>query len=460
MMLTDEYYTNRSACETMGSFCQLPGASRSHVLSRLRNDFPSLPPEPVALHTNNRGFAKLEQLHAPGKTVLFPANQFGRQLIDNAVLESRHSPDGLPEDPTLRIYAQEQRRHIIPRFIDTADGPNQFFVPKDYEPDMRHAEPVSSADLAPFNHFLPTNEQSYGLYGVKADTSKLLFIASALGHHYYDFENPRTVSFYGFEPDPMFPQRKMAALGRHLLFEVSGSEAHPRCVLEITATLAKQFSSALPDAKANGLPFGAVGRGSARLISPPLNLESLGHFQYLSLDLGRPGQGMQQQRTGLMALYGDAVRSDRRQLTVFGRDISLLSEEAYQKLRPPAKISRFPSDLADPNLEYSGIYEDGWISESVFVRLQGGESAHFIRLTGMLPAINDASFSTTATVSLNGRPTGTQLLHPGAFDIKFPVSGVSDHVRVDIHFSRSQTLPYPDGRPTAAHLSMIGFSSI
>src|SRR5439155_3422792 len=112
-----------------------------------------------------------------------------------------------------------------------------------------------------------------------------------------------------------------------------------------------------------------VGRGSARVFSPPMTPQIIEGRAFLGLDMGVDGEPFPERRSGLMALYGTDVALDRRRPVGFLRDISLVSQEEYGRLAPPSKLESFPADLENPDLEYSGIYEDGRVSEASYFQL-------------------------------------------------------------------------------------------
>jgi hypothetical protein len=148
---------------------------------------------------------------------------------------------------------------------------------------------------------------------------------------------------------------------------------------------------------------------------------------------------------------------DRRRLVAFARDVSLVSEEDYRRLMPPAFLDSFPAALADPGLEFSGIYEDGWIGDSAFFALRQGKDSRTLRITGMIPQITDPAFKTELTVLLDGRPVAKRLLGVGEFTVAVALPSMQGNRRVDLQFSKYQRLPGDDGRPASALLKFVGF---
>jgi hypothetical protein len=306
------------------------------------------------------------------------------------------------------------------------------------------------------SYFEQSAGEKYFAYSVNP-LNRLQFIHSKLGNHYY-FGDRKLTAFYQLENDPMFLGQKFASLGRHLLFQALNPSNQPRVVMELTSTLAKQFGSELPRPSVENSPINFVGRGSGRMFSEPFTPSKIDGVAYVSIDIGRDGKQFPSARQGLMLLYGRSIPADQRRITTFGRDISLISEEQYQAIQPPASLQNFPADLGNKNLEYSGIYEDGWISERSFFCLAITPNTKKLIIRGLIPQLgSEKAFSTELTIYLDGKPIAIQQLGLGDFSVEVPVSGLSGRQRVDLEFSKYQRLPGADGRITAGKINFIGF---
>ena len=77
-----------------------------------------------------------------------------------------------------------------------------------------------------------------------------------------------------------------------------------------------------------------------------------------------------------------------------------------------------------PNLERSGLYEDGWTGRNVSVPLdaQGGRTQR-LKIAGLVPLIDDGSFETELTVSIDGRTVGQVRLGLGHIHIRTRTAG-------------------------------------
>src|SRR5439155_6706010 len=129
------------------------------------------------------------------------------------------------------------------------------------------------------------------------------------------------------------------------------------------------------------------------------------------------------------------------------------------QLSTPSAVRQFPSDLQIQSLEYSGVYEDGWVSEAAFFELSQPADASTLSIHGMLPLVDDPGFTSEAQVFLDGKLLAQRTLKPGEFQINAGVPNSDGRHRVDLRFSRLQRLHAPDTRPVASLLRSVSFES-
>ena len=291
-------------------------------------------------------------------------------------------------------------------------------------------------------------------------SNHLVFTPSKLGKTYYGYIDG--VSFFQLESDFFIPQKTIVGIGRHFLFEVLNPSEQGRLVLEMTASLKSDGENKLPPANAIGKTrelFPIVGRGSARVFSAPVAPQVIDGGSYVAIDMGVEPKAFPNVKTGLMKLYGSEIPADSRKLVGFGRDISLISPQEYSALIPPNSVSSFPNDLTNRSLEYSGIYEDGWLSEAAFLGLSQPNPATPLVIRGTVPGLSDPKFVTELRVSVDGQEIAQRTLKPGDFNLKITIPKGQKRRRVDLRFSKWQNLPNSDKRPVAAKLSLIGFTT-
>jgi hypothetical protein len=177
---------------------------------------------------------------------------------------------------------------------------------------------------------------------------------------------------------------------------------------------------------------------------------------YIAIDFAEHATQIRDPRIGLKALYNQDVALDYRRLIGWARDISALTPDEYARLKRPTRIAHFPEDLAKADtLEFSGLYEDGWMSpESKFVL--GPSSAHgVIRVKGFVPGLPGTPLGTGNLLLTVDGATFEVPANAGEFDWLVPIAHPGDRTAIGLKFSASTRLPGGDNRPTAAHLELM-----
>lgn len=448
-MLSQSVYVKNSTGEFLGSMNEVPHYSAKEVdrqFAELFNSVKSSSPHGFIADTSHLVIAKHQALYTAGTSVIFPSKQFFQNITG-----------------ILPSTAKEQ--------IKIGNVSNWFRKDKKLTAEEIGRRWLLSENdkYAPFNTYFSQKDPKEYFSAVPMDQvhDRLTFIHSNLGIHYYflpgvEQGDSRNTAFFPLENDPMFPGATFSGLGRYMLLMDINPTPGARMVMEATTTAMKNFDSALPVPMVYGdspVPLQFVGRGSGRIFSAPLQPVLSGGIPYLSIDMGRDGRQFQYKMKGLMKLYGTGIVQDTRYLTVFARDISLISQDDYSKLAPPAFIAKFPTDLGNRNLEYSGIYEDGWISERAFFTLAPKSDTRYLVIKGMVPQIDRPDFRNTLAVSIDGKEVIKHSLGVGGFEVKVPVSVSTERHRIDLAFDGYQVLPGADGRPTGGKIEFIGFTN-
>ena len=266
---------------------------------------------------------------------------------------------------------------------------------------------------------------------------------------------------YQPERDFFFPGQTMLSLGRDSLFRILGPSPRVRMVLEYTGSLNGDRENRIPAGSVIGderLMFPAKGRGSARLFSPPVAPQQIGSGRYIALDMGSWGWSFPEHRSRIMSLYGRDVLMDGRRIVGFERDISVISEDAYAAMRPPESLRSFPQDLRNRDLEYSGIYEDGWVAEKSEAVLSQPDGASVLVITLSVPGLAGRPAASSLTVRLDGKEAASKPLPPGETTLRLPTAGTGRR-HIELIFDRAANLPKPDGRPVSALLRYVGFEA-
>ncbi len=452
-------YTTKSTGESAGSFTEVPRASKlkiSRQFGDLLNNAHNASPAVYLADTANVVLAKFQSLHAIGNYLYLPSRVFAPEIVDSMFRDATFlNPLSEENQNLMQEYQSLKDEKFVEQYIKSGDTQNRFLSQK--------------SDLAEKNAQLITNSAAQDIFNdihrqesdevfkfVNSPENHLIFIHSELGPHYYSPAR-NEAGYYQLEADPMFPGRSFAALGEHLLFRLVGATQNPRLVIELSNSVLKQHDSQLPKPSVQGITLGFVGRGSGRLFSNPIQATKIDESDYIAINMNMKGKVFSHTKAGLMRLYGRDILPDNRKITSFGRDVSVISENEFQSLQPPKSLQTFPEDLANSALEYSGVYEDGWLSERSFFVLQPEKDSGALLIKGFVPLLEDANFSTTVSVTVDGELVASKTLRPGDFEIGLPREASPRRHRIDIAFSNYQTLPGIDGRIIAVKLEFIGY---
>ena len=294
----------------------------------------------------------------------------------------------------------------------------------------------------------------------------LAFVRTNQGQHYY-LGDPGYIAVYKPEPDIYGPGGYFFVIGRHLLFRVLNPTETVRLRLSLTDSILGEGRTLLPSAAvvqgAASAPvgLGLVGSGSANVYSAPLQPFVVNGASYVALDLGRATLPIGRPATGLQAMYNRNLSLDTRAGVGYCRDSSLVSEERYRSRPVRRSLSRFPADLTGTEaVEYSGIYEDGWLSRQAFVMLGPVDRGAKVTVSAMRPLIpGKKPGPQRVTLLADGVPLLSQILPPGSFTLEAPLRASSRQVRIELRFESEETLPAPDFRPVTVLLESITITS-
>ncbi|NOT63043.1 MAG: hypothetical protein HOP19_22775 [Acidobacteria bacterium] len=251
----------------------------------------------------------------------------------------------------------------------------------------------------------------------------------------------------------MLKGQTFSAIGRHLLFLIVNPSEKFRLTIDFSKTVAPGGNNALPPVAAaigsTREPFQLEGGGSGRAFSAPLQPQIIEGQAYVAIDLGVDGVRFPDTRTGLMNLYGKEVVFDVRKPVAFARDISAISEEDYARLGPPSSLRNFPNDLLNPELEYSGLFENGLTSSSVMLQLtQPPQARHFV-IKGEVFTAN-----TSFRLLIGKKTVGAQQLATGAFTLRLPVEAGQGKKLINMYFSNADKM---DGQISGKHIAKLTY---
>jgi hypothetical protein len=390
---------------------------------------------PVVVNVDNFALGRLEAAAVGNRRVYF----IGRNLFDLPWL-----------DHSVTIRSQEGVRRLT--FSENADasrvlsrGSCLLIVP-------------SGSQVIYNRQLFPEGSPGLAVSRCRDTKNVLAFIVSSLGQAATLPDDPRAVSFWQLEEDPFFEGQTFAGAGRYALFQILNGSSTVRVALNFTTTpLGSRRAQMLPAASVEGserVRFPVVGSGSARVFSPPLRPRIIDGRPYIVLDMGRRGRLPDVPRPGLAGLWGKSVILDPRALTSYVRDVSLVAEDEYRKVTPPMAIRSIPADLANPNLEYSGIYEDGLIGRVSYARLAGGPQGRLRARVEVLPR----SEGQRLQVLVNGHSVYSRSVAPGVLEVNVPVAASRAPRKVVFRWAGVTRLRAPDRRSAAARLTFLALS--
>jgi len=473
---TQQYYVDRSRAipsREAATFVEIPDASASHLL----DEFSTL--EPLAKRpgtifisdTFNIVYAKIENFYTKPAGIIFPSDDFLRAnfvLPTDPILLKMLIPS--LRETALNLSARRQRHYRRPFFDFTRPNGGRtmydgFFADNRVPELERNPKStyviIDTALQSMLNRWYNSDYQkNFDVVPLAGVHNHLIFIAAQYGLAYYS--RSRFTSLFQLEPD-VFYDGTMAGIGRRFLFDIINPSKRVRLEMSYTETLKDDgkcilYKPSILGASSKRIDADVVGRGSARVFFPPVQPRILVGQPYVLLDMNVNGTLFPARRTWLMRLYGLNYPLDARRLVGFGRDISAISEDEYDRLRRPSFLSDPPADLLNQNLEYSGAYEDGWISEASQYVLALRPDSKTLVIRGVVPLIGDPEFHSGFRVLMNGRLAGQGEVGIGTFEARFPINRqVSSPVKIKLIFDRFQRLPVGDDRPVSMKLYALGF---
>ena len=308
---------------------------------------------------------------------------------------------------------------------------------------------------APINSFFVVSP-------AQAVENLLIFIHSGRGNHYY-LGDRRRIAIFQQEPDLMIPGREFSGLGRFLLLRVERPTDPFYLRISATRTLLfgrTEWGQNVTVLAKEDQPLGRLGHGAFNRFIGPLHPVWHEGNAYIAIDFAEIPTTVADFRHGLKALYHTDVPLDSRRLIGWGRDISALSPAKYASLVRPKRIANFPQDLVSNNaLEYSGVYEDGWLSPDCEFVLGAAGAGDGVRVRGMVPGIPGTALGTgQLLISINGAPEIRLPAPCGSFDWLVPVESPAATTRVRMHFTANAMLAGEDGRPVGSMLEVLEIS--
>jgi len=322
-----------------------------------------------------------------------------------------------------------------------------------------------SSGLSLFNK-LHTAKQDPALFVLESASSvsnRISFIHSDRGNQYY-LGDRHKISYFQQEVDYYGKQSGFNGIGQFMLLRIEKPTTYVYLRVSATKSLMgngnNTWSTEAKILGSNTVKLGALGSGAINLIAGPIVPFVLDGISYIALDFNQAAIAMPSNRHGIKAFYNASINLDYRRLVAYGRDISALSPEEVRAIERPRALCNFPSDIVTAKgLEYTGIYEDGWISPDSNFILAAAQANDQLRLKGFIPNIAGMSKNEIFTIRVNGTKNYLVNCGPGAFDWAIPIEIGMSVTSLEVHSSNHTHLPNPDLRPVVAHLSYLGLEN-
>ncbi len=418
----------------------LPNASAADVLPQFERIVASSL-VPVISATDNSTLGKLEAVRAGQRPLMFISQNVFASIMSPAAVAAngwRQRTFRLPAEG--HGYADTFWENTHASAALTTRRCTIVLPAAAQTPLNRRSLPVATKDFVP----APCNKLH----------NTVIFIASKLGSSSFPASDLHRVGSYLAEDDPLFPGHTMNGFGRYALLRIVRPGRQIRLELNLTTTFIGNGSSTLPPVSIAGLTWSRlsmVGRGSARVFSRPIGAQKIGGGDYVLLDLGRNGQLPPTKRPGVEGLYGRSIPTDPRYVVADVRDVSVVTAAAYRRLRRPSVLRNFPGDLANPNLEYSGIYEDGWMAGACYAVLAAGRAGDLVIRAQVPPAPGGQRLQ----VLVNGRQVVSRQVPPGHLEWRIRIPASRAPRRIDLRWGATPRLPAPDSRTMSAQLQLL-----
>ncbi len=480
------YYSYASLGTYGGGLTEVVQASRLGVAFTPPKD---LKYDAIESDINNVVSAKMLAQYTQGWDTRFLSRSYMDNIANIAVLKFLRTPD--PDlGPQARIIEKlALLRFLLPKEIMKGDVPDyRVLTIKKTANDQDHANDWTETgsrqldykdrlfvsmrkDLDHFNKANPdTGWVAQNMYQYKLESQvkdHLVFIHSFLSPHYYSSARTKA-AFFQREPEPYGTEfgSYFHGTGRFTLFNIVNPSPKIRMIMDFSRTALGAGREKLPASAyiigSEDYPLHFVGYGSARIVTELLTPEYFEKQAYLTVDFNEVAVPIEKEKTGLMRLYGVKYNLDDRRLVGFTRDMSLITDEQYKAMVRPTKISEFPRDLyVYPGLEYSGLYEDGWVCDDAYVRLGASHPGQVLYFKGFIPDTEKfRRQGVDVTISLNDKPTEIVNLRAGEFTLTRLIKDAADVTSISLHFSDSEVYGTKDKRKMSAFVHEISIGDI
>jgi hypothetical protein len=431
---TSSFYLARSVdggSDHLDSFVNVRYGTQHHLIAALSTARRITSGMTVISDATNQGFLEYARMLLGAKVLADPAFESGQGF---------ESPlKGLPFFRGLTssalILTEYQKRFFRTATFNLSQSGPHLMLQQDLRPNKfsrlsDRLTLLTGTDGSVFNHCLLSDALDSRSFEILRGARNVVLPSHStlIPNLTVDQPNPPTTvskdRFFGGE---------IAPIGNYLLLQVENPSTHLRLLLDYTSTLNINKFKKIPRIFIYGeksYEIDTSGEGRLRTLSPEVQPRMINGTPYLVLHIEAPAFRFYQHRHGLDALYGANLTVDAKHLVGFIRDLSLVdrTDETRCLLRDPAPLP-FMSGIA----EYSGIFEDRWLSNDVTISALPGERYNQLTLVGSqpyLPALGENEL----TISRQGHKVASFHLRPGDFAKSIELPEIAPAAPLRLHF--------------------------
>lgn len=433
---------------SMASFGSIPKLAQNNILDRIQGIIRTQAKD-VVIESSSYLFGKFSVLRRKDQPTFFEQNSpesFAssslKKLTSNR-LETWRPDQNAFALSLFEVYDSNYKREL---FQCKTPGMKIQFMTLDHKSDSS-----GKSVLVQGGKLMPLNRQKYDGIDVmlldQANTKNFLaFRHSSVGG--YDTGFGSVPSIFNLEGD-LFVHNSMAGTGRYMLLELlSPSEDEVQLVVRYTRTYMAGQEAALPEITlygAEAVKLGTSGAGSLNLTSPPLRPCTIDGRRYVLVDFGSEPRQFAKTAPWAYVFFNTPYVPDPRNLSGFLRDISTLNTNSKVSLNKFAALNdQWNFDAFESMFEYSGMFEDGWMSDHLRLRPRPELYGRNLNIVMDIP-IEFANQNPLLSIVVDGTRVSRQALSAGRISVHISLPPGGENV-IDLTTDKRLILPGGDGR--------------
>lgn len=403
-------------------------------------------------------FGRFAMLRTKERPVIFEYN-FSAAFASAGLKQQVRSGPFSPWLPNQDAFAENLKRHYEDNYKSAVFQCGPPAIHAQFESLARESVPRGTPSLVPGGQLIPLNRNRYGdIDVVLLDSTDakdfLVFRPSSLGD-YYGLGD--LVSVFNLERD-VLTHGSIAAAGRYMLLEIlSPSEEDVRLAVRFSRTYMGAQDTRLPEITLYGAQsagLGTAGAGALSMTSPPLRPCIIGGRSYVLVDFGSEPSHFKKSAPWAYRLFDIPYLPDTRRLSGFLRDISVVSANPKDSHNKLAQLNgQWNFDAFESAFEYSGMFEDGWMSDHVILRPKSVLQRHKINIAMDIP-IELAQQQAILFIKVDGKQVRQQSLSAGRVNIQIDLSASANQT-ISLTVDKPLLLPGGDGRSVIGLLRSI-----